>query len=85
VVKDDKKDTYQDCVTAPLNREHNDDVGGDTEGFEDDAAAESLGEVLTAIPKVSLVSFVIDQCLYVFSSGISFELCVQVLSDGRHG
>ena len=53
MVKDDKKDIYQDCVTAPLNREHDDDAIGDTEGHEDNMApTEYLGEVLTAIPKV---------------------------------
>ena len=57
VVKDDKKDTYQDSVTAPLNRDHDDNVGGDVDGLEEDiAAAEaSLGEVLTAIPKVYFI------------------------------
>jgi hypothetical protein len=61
VFKDDKKDTYQDSVTAPLNREHDDDGGGDVDGFEEDvAAAEApLTEVLTAIPKVrSFLDFV---------------------------
>ena len=54
VVKDDKKDTYQDSITAPLNREHDDNAGGDADGLEEDiAAAEArLGEVLTAILKV---------------------------------
>jgi hypothetical protein len=53
VVKDDKKYVYQDSVTAPLSREHDDDAGGDTEELEENmAAAETLGEVLTAIPKV---------------------------------
>lgn len=52
VVKEDKKDIYQDSVTAPLNREHDDDAG-DTEGFEENlTTTESLSEVLTAIPKV---------------------------------
>jgi len=57
VVKDDRKDTYQDSVTAPLNREHDDNAGGDVDGSEEDiAAAEApLGEVLTAIPKVDFV------------------------------
>jgi hypothetical protein len=31
VVTDDKKDVYQDSVTAPLNREHDDDASGDTD------------------------------------------------------
>lgn len=55
VVKDDKKDTYQDSVTVPLNREYDDDTGGDADGLEEDiAAAEAaFGEVLTAIPKVN--------------------------------
>jgi hypothetical protein len=54
VVKDDKKETYQDSVTAPLNREHDDDTGSDMEGLEDftEAADAPLVEVLTAIPKV---------------------------------
>jgi hypothetical protein len=54
VVKDDKKDAYQDSVTAPLNRVHDDNAGGDIEGLEENiAAAEApLSEVLTAIPKV---------------------------------
>ena len=54
MVKDDKKDIYQDAVTAPLNRDYDDNVSGDVDGLEEDiAAAEaSLGEVLTAIPKV---------------------------------
>ena len=57
MVKDDRKDTYQDSVTAPLNREHDDNAGGDADGSEEDiAAAEApLGEVLTAIPKVDLI------------------------------
>ena len=58
MVKDDKKDTYQDCVTAPLNRVYNDNAGGDAEGLEDNitAADAPLGEVLTAIPKVYFVT-----------------------------
>ena len=53
MVKDDKNDAYQDSVTAPLSRKHDNDAGGDTEGLEaDTAAAGALGEVLTAIPKV---------------------------------
>ena len=56
MVKDDKKDIYQDSVTAPLNRDHDDTVGGDVDGLEEDIAAEaSLSEVLTAIPKVYFV------------------------------
>jgi hypothetical protein len=57
IVKHDKKDTYQDSVTASLNREHDDDASGDVDGLEEDiAAAEaSLGEVLTAIPKVDFI------------------------------
>ena len=58
MVKDDKKDAYQDCVTAPLNRVHDDNVGSDAEGLEDNitAADAPLGEVLTAIPKVYFVT-----------------------------
>lgn len=54
MVKDDKKETYQDSVTAPLNREHDDDTGGDMEGLEDftEAADAPFVEVLTTIPKV---------------------------------
>ena len=53
IVKHDKKDTYQDSVTASLNREHGNDASGDVE---DIAVAEaSLGEVLTAIPKVDFI------------------------------
>jgi hypothetical protein len=57
VVKDDRKETYQDSVTAPLSREHDDDAGGDADGLEEDiAAAEApLGQVLTAIPKVDFI------------------------------
>ena len=57
MVKDDRKDTYQDSVTAPLNREHDDNAGGDVDGSEEDiAAAEApLSEVLTAIPKVDFI------------------------------
>ena len=53
VVKDDKKDVYQDSVTAPLSREHDDDAGDAMEGVEENMLATgTLGEVLTAIPKV---------------------------------
>lgn len=53
VVKDDKKYVYQDSVTAPLSREHDNDASGDTEELDENmAAAETLGEVLTAIPKL---------------------------------
>ena len=57
MVKDDRKDTYQDSVTAPLNREYDDNAGGDVDGSKQDiAAAEApLGEVLTAIPKVDFI------------------------------
>lgn len=52
-MKDDKKDMYQDSVTAPLSREHDDDAGSDVEGPEENlAAVKALKEVLTAIPKV---------------------------------
>ena len=85
MVKDDKKEMYQDCVTAPLNREHNNNAGGDTEGPEDNITAESLGEVLTAIPKVCFRFIHHQLVLMCFSSKASFGLCIQVLSDGRHG
>jgi hypothetical protein len=54
VVKDDKKETYQDNVTAPLDREYDDNTGSDLEGLEDSAGVVDayLGEVLTVIPKV---------------------------------
>ena len=60
VVKDDKKDAYQDSVTASLSREHNDDVGGDTKGLEENIiVSETLREVLTVILKVcSYMAFV---------------------------
>lgn len=70
MVKDDKKDIYQDSVTAPLSRDHDDDAGGDPEGLEENMdAAEAFGEVLTAIPKArSRLSFIClkaNQCLYL--------------------
>ena len=49
MVKDDKKDAYQNCITAFLNRKHDDDASGDTDRLED----APFGKVLTAIPKVS--------------------------------
>ena len=54
VVKDDKKDTYQDSITAPLNREWDDSSGGDGDGLEEDStvAEAPLTEVLTEIPYV---------------------------------
>jgi hypothetical protein len=52
VVIDDKKDVYQDSVSAPLNREHDDDAGGDADREDIQDSAERLGEVLTAIPKL---------------------------------
>jgi hypothetical protein len=60
VVKDDKKDAYQDSITAPLNRAHDNNAGGDPEGLEENIVdADPLGEVLTAIPKVRVwTSFV---------------------------
>jgi hypothetical protein len=71
VVKDDKKDTYQDSVTAPLSRENDDSGGGDMDGLDDDiaAAAAPLGKVLTAIPKVLCfsTSFEIWTDTYIFS------------------
>jgi len=70
VVKDDKKDVYQDSVTAPLSRDHDDEAGGDTEGQEENiAGAEAFGEVLTAIPKVyfwrSFTRLSTNHCLYI--------------------
>lgn len=58
MVKDNKKDTYQDSVTTPLNREHDDDAGGDADGFEEDSSvvASELSGVLTPIPKVGFIS-----------------------------
>jgi len=59
VVKDDK-DTYQDSITVPLNRERDDSGGGDGDGLEEDstAAEAPLAGVLTEIPKVwSLLDF----------------------------
>jgi hypothetical protein len=57
VVKDDRKETYQHSVTAPLSREHDDNAGGDLDGLEENiATAEApLGRVLTAIPKVDFI------------------------------
>ena len=56
MVKDDRKETYQDSVAAPLSWEHDDNAGGDVDGLEEDiAAAEVLGQVLTAIPKVDFI------------------------------
>jgi hypothetical protein len=55
VVTDDKKDIYQDSVTAPLNREHDDDAGGDADGEDIQDSAERLGKVLTAIPKLQKI------------------------------
>jgi hypothetical protein len=57
VVRDDRKETYQDSVTAPLSGEHDDNAGGDLDGLKEDiAAAEApLSQVLTAIPKVDFI------------------------------
>jgi hypothetical protein len=57
VVKDDKKDAYQDSVTMPLGCEHDNSGGGDANGLEEDVEAKAapLGEVLTAIPNVSFL------------------------------
>lgn len=54
VFKDNRKDAYQDSVTAPLNREHDDSGGGNADGLEEDTAAMEapLSKVLTTIPKV---------------------------------
>ena len=50
MVKDDRKETYQDSVTAPLSRGHDSDAG-DVDGLEE----ATLGQVLTAIPKVDFI------------------------------
>jgi hypothetical protein len=69
MVKDNKKDIYQDFVTAPLGREYNDNAGGNTE--ENMAAVGNLREVLTVIPKdcswmsESFVQLKANQHLYV--------------------
>ena len=59
MVKDNKKDTYQDSVTVPSNREHDDDAGGDVDELEDGldivATEATLSGVLTAIPKVVFI------------------------------
>jgi hypothetical protein len=57
MVKDDKKNIYQDSITATLNREHDNNASGDVNGLEEDtAAAEApFDEVLTAIPKVDYI------------------------------
>ena len=51
MVRDDRKHIYQDSVTitTPLNREHDDNAGGDVDWSEKDiAAAEALlGGALT--------------------------------------
>ena len=56
---------YQDSVTAPLDRAHDEDITGlQDEGDEDNApvdpsiSAELLGEALTAIQKVSYLQSV---------------------------
>ena len=74
-------------LLPPLNREHNNDTCGDTEGHKDNIVpAETLGEVLTAISKVSFHHSFDLKCTYIcFSSEISFKLCIQVFSNRRHG
>ena len=54
MVRDNRKETYQDSVTAPLSQKHDDNAGGDLDGLEQDIEA-PLGRVLTAIPKVDLI------------------------------
>ena len=56
MVKDDKKETYQDAVTTPIDRKYDDSTCGDAEGQEDSIGVTDayLGEVLTAIPKACL-------------------------------
>ena len=56
--KPDKKDTYQDSATAPLDRECDEDIGDDVDEPDPpedalDGVEHALSEVLTAIPKVS--------------------------------
>ena len=70
VVKDDKNDIYQDFITAPLNREHDDNASGDAEGLEENmVAAETFRKVLTSIPKfcfwtLFIVSKLISTCMF---------------------
>ena len=97
IVKDDKRDSYQDSVTAPLDREHDDDAGYDMDRLDDDtgAAGTPLGEVLTAVPKVrsgtlfiglgtNLLHSAAIGALF-FSSEALFGLSVQAPSGGSHG
>ena len=75
MVKDDRKETYQDSVTAPLTREHDDNAGGDVDGLEEDIAAveATLGQVLTAIPKVDFIFG-----LHVLDSELICASCLQL-------
>ena len=68
MVKDDRKETYQDSVTAPLSREHDDDAG-DVDGLEE----ATLGQVLTAIPKVDFIFG-----LHVLDSELICASCLQL-------
>lgn len=45
-------DAYQDCVTAPLSREYDNDVAGQ-EDQPDEVSSDSLHEVLSTVSKVS--------------------------------
>jgi hypothetical protein len=93
IVKDKKRDSYQDCVTAPLDREHNDNMGYDMDGLDADigAADTPFGEILTAVPKVcyrtlfiglgtNLLCSVAIGALF-FSSEAFFGLSVQAPSN----
>lgn len=47
-------DAYQDCVTAPLTREHDNDVAGQEDQPEDESEpGENLHQVLSAVEKVN--------------------------------
>jgi hypothetical protein len=45
---------YQDCVTAPLNREYDNGVAGQEDQPEECISSNNLHEVLSAVSKVSL-------------------------------
>lgn len=47
-------DAYQDCVTAPLTREHDNDVAGQEDQPEDESESdENLHQVLSAVEKAN--------------------------------